>query len=90
MDFDLKSVSPPGGRPGSPRLLDGCHAICAEEHNLNWNVTVPVGLSQAFNGTREEFLRARMAAPVVAEMRLEKCTELKFGQERAAVIASDQ
>jgi hypothetical protein len=34
-DFDLKSVSPPEGRLGSPRHQYGCHAICAEEYNLN-------------------------------------------------------
>jgi hypothetical protein len=35
MDFALKSVSPPGGLPGSLQLLDGCYAICAEEYKLS-------------------------------------------------------
>ncbi|HEX9211032.1 MAG TPA: hypothetical protein VF901_11015, partial [Bradyrhizobium sp.] len=28
MDFDLKSVSLPGGPPGSQQPRDGCHAVC--------------------------------------------------------------
>ncbi|WP_162137414.1 hypothetical protein [Bradyrhizobium sp. YR681] len=34
MDFDLKSVSPANGRPGSPRSRDGCHAVFEGEYNF--------------------------------------------------------
>ncbi|WP_168213221.1 hypothetical protein [Bradyrhizobium cosmicum] len=40
MVFDLKSVSPPSGRSGSPRSRDGSHAVFGEEYNLGENATL--------------------------------------------------